>query len=386
VKIIFHHRIRSRDGQYVHLREMVDAFTASGHEIHLVGPHIAEQGSFGQGGTLTAWVRRTMPGWFGESVELLYAVWAGLRLLLTILMRRPDFVYERFNLFSPSGVVVCRLLRVPLVLEINAPLLEERIANGGITLRAIARWSQLLTWRWATLCCPVSAVLAGIVGKAGVPVDRIMVRHNGIDPSRFHSDRSREDAKRRLGLEGQCVMGFVGFLRDWHRVDRIIDVMATHALPVTSHLVIAGDGPALEGLKAQAERLGLADRVTFLGLVHWSKVPDLLACFDIALQPAVTSYASPLKLIEYLASGLAILAPNQDNIRELIKHGVNGWIFNDDSSESLASELGLLCRDSELRSVLRRGARDSIDAMGLTWEKNAEAVVDRIVAMRRHSS
>jgi glycosyltransferase involved in cell wall biosynthesis len=376
LKILFHHRIRSQDGQYVHLREMVEAFSALGHDVRLVGPKISERNAFGKGGSTTAWVRRTLPAWVGECVELTYAIWAAVRLFSRLLIDRPAFVYERFNLFSPAGVIVCRWLSVPLVLEINSPLYEERDSNGGVGLKSIAEWSQRFTWRWASLCCPVSAVLGHIVHAAGVPCERILVRHNGIDPTRFNTQLDRVEARKRRGLQGRCVLGFIGFLREWHRVDRIVNVMAQRELPVETHLVIAGDGPALEGLKAQVVRCGLQDRVTFLGLVHWSEVPDLLACFDIALQPAVTPYASPLKLIEYLACGLAILAPDQDNIRELIVHGENGWIFDAASSESLAAELRILCDDPALRDRLGRGAQDTVDALGLTWRHNAQAVID----------
>jgi glycosyltransferase involved in cell wall biosynthesis len=230
----------------------------------------------------------------------------------------------------------------------------------------------------ASVCCPVSQVLADRVVAAGVPVDRILVRHNGIDPDRFHAGRDRELAKASLGLQGKCVLGFVGFLRDWHRVDRVVRVLADGVLPQETHLLIAGDGPALPALKALCRDLQVESRVTFLGLVHWRDVPGVLAAFDIALQPAVTDYASPLKLIEYLACGLPVVAPGQENIRELIDDGANGWILRDNSVKGLSEALLALCLDLELRARLGVAAAQTIQRRGLTWTENARAVVARI--------
>jgi len=380
MRIIFHHRIRSRDGQYVHLREMLEAFSAIGNEVTLVGPRIKDDTAFGHGGSAISWVRSHLPKWFGEIVELCYGVWAAVRLLMFVKSYRPDFVYERFNLFAPAGVLVCRLLRVPIVMEINAPLYEERLANGGLALKKLARWSQSLSWRWATLCCPVSQVLANSVMATGVPAERVLVRHNGIDPERYHPGIDRESAKNALGLSGKCVLGFIGFLREWHRVDRVIEVFATTDLPPEAHLLIAGDGPALPDLRNLCRELQVEDRVTFLGLVHWRDVPEVLAAFDIALQPAVTAYASPLKLIEYLACGLPVVAPAQENIQELIEHGRNGWVLEDSSVNGLGLALRRLCSDSELRARLGNAAALTIQERELTWTANARAVVAKISA------
>lgn len=104
-----------------------------------------------------------------------------------------------------------------------------------------------------------------------------------------------DGAKMRLGLEGAVVLGFTGFVRDWH-VHRIIDWMASPQAPQGTHLLVVGDGPVRAELEAQAQRLGLADRVTFTGVIHRDQVPSFVAAFDMALQlHVVTPYASPLK-------------------------------------------------------------------------------------------
>jgi glycosyltransferase involved in cell wall biosynthesis len=104
------------------------------------------------------------------------------------------------------------------------------------------------------------------------------------------------------------------------------------------------------------------------------RVPATLAAFDVALQPAVVDYASPLKLFEYLALGLPIIAPDSPNIREVLTDGVNGALFRNGDGASFMQCLSRVCGDAELRASLSRSARATIDAQGLTWRRNAQRV------------
>jgi glycosyltransferase involved in cell wall biosynthesis len=69
----------------------------------------------------------------------------------------------------------------------------------------------------------------------------------------------------------------------------------------------------------------LQERVTFTGVVPRERIPEYVAAFDIALQPAVVPYASPLKVFEYLALGKAIVAPRQPNIEEILTDRLNAF-------------------------------------------------------------
>lgn len=382
-RILFHHRIRSKDGQYVHLSELRAAFEALGCDVHLVGPRVLETASFGAGGGATDGLRQRLPGALTELLELAYAVAALPRLLLAMLRLRPDFVYERFNLFFPIGALACRLLGVPYAVEINSPLYEERSAHGGIALRRIARWSQRVVWRNADLALPVTQVLAGTVRDYGAAVSRILVLHNGVDRAHFFP-RDTAQCRRTVGIAVDALLvGFVGFVRDWHRVDRVIDALASGRLPAGATLAVVGDGPAVPALRAHAARRGVADRVVFAGLVPRDRIADWVGAFDVALQPAVTAYASPLKLIEYLACGKTILAPAQPNIAELLEHERNALLFDDTDDDAFAAALQRLCEDAALRDRLARGAAATIDRLELTWLDNARRIVERMPARGR---
>ncbi|HSI23367.1 MAG TPA: glycosyltransferase family 4 protein [Methylophilaceae bacterium] len=374
MKILYHHRIRSKDGQYVHVEEMINALKALGHEIVLVAPAAMEKEEFGADAGMVAWMKRHLPCMLYELLELAYAVLAYIRLQRAVREHRPDCLYERYNLFLPAGVWLKRRYGLPMLLEVNAPLYQERARYDGIALKRLAQWTQHFAWRGADYVLPVTRVLGDMVAAAGVAEGHIRVIPNGIDPARFSDAPDTETAKRMLGLQGKLVLGFTGFLRDWHGLDGVIDLIARDDADAARHLLVVGDGPARATLEAQARQLGIADRLTITGVVARDDIARHVAAFDIALQPAVVAYASPLKLFEYLALGRAIVAPAQANILEILSDGQNAVLFEPGNPEALAAAIERVSRDAELRQRIAAGARASIAEQGLTWHRNAERV------------
>ena len=375
MKILYHHRIRSKDGQYVHVEEMILALRSLGHEVIIVAPAAMENEDFGADAGAVAWMKRHLPKWIYELLELSYSLVAYWRLRRAVREHRPDCLYERYNLFLPAGVWLKRRYDLPMLLEVNAPLFEERARYDGLSLKRLARWSEAYAWRGADYALPVTRVLGAKVVAAGVPESRICVIPNGINLERFGAAPDTTAAKRALGLEGRLVLGFTGFVRDWHGIDSVIDLIAHDSVDALRHLLMVGDGPARAGLEAQAKRLGVSDRVTFTGVVNRDEVARYVAAFDIALQPAVVEYASPLKLFEYLMLGRAIVAPAQANILEVLTDGKNAVLFDPACTGGLAEAIEQVSRDAELRQRIARGARAAIDEQGLTWVRNAERVI-----------
>jgi glycosyltransferase involved in cell wall biosynthesis len=201
-----------------------------------------------------------------------------------------------------------------------------------------------------------------------------MVIPNGVNEAHFQRAPSTSAAKARLGLAGRLVLGFTGFVRDWHGVDRVVRWMHDSA-PSSVHLLVVGDGPARAGLEALAAELDVAERVTFTGVVERAEVPAHVAAFDIALQPAVVGYASPLKLFEYMALGKAIVAPRQPNVEEVLIDGSNALLFDAGNARGLQVALERLVGDAALRSALGAEAARTISRQGFSWRENARRVV-----------
>lgn len=367
MRILYSHRIQSRDGQSVHVEELVHAFRAAGHEVMVVGPGAYEKAEFGGESSLIATIRRLLPGFARELAELAYNIPATLRLARAFRAFRPDFVYERYNLYFLAGSMLARWSATPVFLEVNSPLAEERSKFGGLTLRRLAFAVERFTWRSPARVLPVTRVLGQTVIEAGVPADRIRIVPNGIVLDRFPPRPPRGD-------QTQVVLGFVGFVRDWHGLDTVIAALADEAAATNVSLVIVGDGPARAALEQQSVALGIADRVRFSGLVPQDQVANRVMAFDIALQPGVTPYASPLKIFDYMAAGCAIAAPDQPNIREILRHEHTALLFDPDSHASRWDAINRLIRDPALRRRLGAAARAELEHQSYTWAGNAARI------------
>jgi glycosyltransferase involved in cell wall biosynthesis len=174
-------------------------------------------------------------------------------------------------------------------------------------------------------------------------------------------------------------------MREWHGLDRVLDRMASSG-DGSLHAVFVGEGPARAGLEARARELKLDQRVTFTGIVGRHDIGRYVMAFDIALQPDVVAYASPLKLFEYMACGCAIVAPDAANIREVLTDDENAILFDHNDSASFGRAIDRLAADAKLRVRLGHAASVTIERRGLTWRRNAERVCELIIALHPQDS
>lgn len=375
MKILYHHRIRSRDGQFVHVSEVIEALTKLGHEVVVVGPVIVDDASEDLGAGWVARFKKLAPAAIYELIEFSYSFLDLVRLVRAIRRHRPDFIYERYNLFFLSGVWARRLFDLPLLLEVNAPLAQERELYGGLAMRRFAFWAEGYTWRKADRIFPVTQVLGRMIEDRGASSGRIEVITNGVRADVFSSKGRGGKNGRGTRKRDMIDIGFVGYLRAWHRLDRVISLLARECEPRT-HLIIVGDGPARQKLEVQAREDGVADKVEFVGVKNRGEIAGHVACFDIALQPSVVDYASPLKLQEYMAMGCAIVAPDKANIREVLVDGDNAILFDPDDDDSFEDAVKELCADADLRRRLGAQAVQTVRAKGLTWDRNAQRIIE----------
>lgn len=229
---------------------------------------------------------------------------------------------------------------------------------------------QNYTWRNATHCLPVSDVLAEHLRAVGVKEANITVVHNGVQQGFIDEMLATElDSDK-----NEIVIGFTGFIHPWHGMDKAIDAIAQHKeLPLK--LICVGDGSILPDLKQQAATLGVADKVEFKGLVTRDKVLDYVKQFDIALQPDVTPYASPLKMFEYMAVGSLIVAPDSANIREILSDDT-ALFFEQGNQTQFQAALEKAITGHSDNIDKRKAVQQSIISKQFVWQQNAKRVVE----------
>jgi glycosyltransferase involved in cell wall biosynthesis len=375
MKILYHHRTASRDGQSTHITEMINGLRAQGHVVIESSPKVL---SASEAGGSPGWVGRlkaVLPRLIYEIAEIGYS-WVAFRgLRSAIKLERPNGIYERYNLYLFAGVWAKKLYKLPLILEVNAPMAVERRQYGGLSMPRIADWAELYVWKCADVILPVTQVLADYMVAKGVESKRIHVIPNAINEEHYKNLPTQDAAKENLGLQGRLVVGFTGFVREWDRLDRIMAWIARRAAEHNVHLLVIGDGPARSEIEVCAVQLGVADRLTFTGAVPREAVPGLSMAFDIALQTALVPYASPLCLFEYLALGKAIVAPDQPNHHEILKADLNAVLYAPENENGIEDALDKLCTDIVFRRLIATNAREVIAMKQLTWRAHADKVV-----------
>lgn len=366
MKILYHHRIASKDGQFVHIDEIVRSLIEQGHDVTVIGPDVAESGDFGHDGGFVTKLKQKLPKAVYELMELGYSAIAAFKLIKQIKKDRPDAIYERYNLYQPAGIIISKIFKIPLILEVNAPLKEERERfSGGLGLPAFAKAVENFTWRGADHVLPVTDVLAEHLRKVKVPEGRITVIHNGIRQQVLERFENRDVHEKQT-----VTIGFVGFMHLTCGVEKAIDVLARHP-DKELRLVCVGNGNVVDELKAQAERLGVAEKVEFTGLLGREEVFERVKDFDITLQPAVTEYASPLKMFEYMVARSLIVAPRMKNIEEILDDET-AILFEDGQFESALEEA---VKNFGQHGAKRDAAFNRLKERGFIWQKNAERIV-----------
>lgn len=380
MKILYHHRTQAEDGQAVHIRSLIGAFRSLGHEVReeALVPRtvVKESAPSATGDERDAWpLMKYVPKFAREVAEYAYSLPAAKRLIRAHAQFGSDLIYERYAFGNTAGIRASKELGVPMVLEVNAPMVHELSRTRGLAFPRWARRVERRIFQSATRVSVVTSVLGDMVEEYGVPRERIVVTPNGVQMDLFDNP-SRQAARADLGMsevEGP-VLGFVGYFREWHRLDMVMEALGKEGL-TGAHLVLVGYGPAEQRLRRAAAQFGVGERVHFPGPRRHADIPGVLPAFDVGLVPAINAYASPLKLQEYMAAGLPTVAPDQANLREVLVHGENGLLFEPGNAEALIASLRGLVRDADLRGRLGAAARRTILERDLTWDGIASRVI-----------
>lgn len=351
-------------GASVHLAEIVGALAAEGVDVLVLASVIAPESPPSEPNvTLEALPGERKRASVDERVDgdAALADWLVSRLRAFA----ADAVYERIALHSAAGTTAARALGIPHIVELNAPLPEEAARYRQLERPADAERLERETLAGADLVLPVSSPLALYASERGAR--RVEVTPNAAVPERFAGFPARTPAARPLAV-------FCGALRPWHGVETIADawsLLGGSAPP----LRVIGDGPGRDVMAAAGAQM--------VGAVPHEDVPALLADAEIGLapySPDAPAYFSPLKLFDYLAAGLAVVAADIPGVRDVT--GETGAVLiPPGDAPALAAAVETLVRDADERLRLGQAAR--LLAAEHTWQRRGQRIVDAVGELRR---
>jgi glycosyltransferase involved in cell wall biosynthesis len=287
-----------------------------------------------------------------------------------------DLVYERYSLWSYAGMDYAHFRKVPGILEVNAPLIEEQAAYRSLIDRASAEHVAARVFNSTTLLFAVSKEVAAYLERYLISQSSVYVVPNGVNPDRFPSILAPSCPS----TPSTFTVGFVGSLKPWHGLPVLVEAFAMlHQQIPNTRLLIVGDGTERADLVANLSARSLLEAAHLTGAVPPSEVPGLIASMDVAVAPYPSEsrfYFSPLKVYEYMAAGVPVVASQIGQLEELIQDGVNGILCPPGDAIALTETLKHLYWNPQLRDYLGEVGRATV-LQNYTWD----AIVQRLLSL-----
>ncbi len=265
---------------------------------------------------------------FRESLCLSYnfrfvwTVWKQLR------NRKPKILYQRHGRFVFVGVMLSRLLRVPLFLEYQNSELWRAQNWDPARFLFLLKDCEELSLKGTATGVVLSEVLRQELLAWGMDDDNIVLTPAAVDPKKFQPGAEAEQVRREFGFQPEhVVMGFVGSFSYWHgipviegAVRRLLSTDEGRRANSRLRFLLVGDGILRQQLKESLQEAGCSDFVTFTGAIPHDRVRGVLDASDVLLSPHVPLqggqrfFGSPSKLFEYMAMGKAIIASDLEQL------------------------------------------------------------------------
>jgi glycosyltransferase involved in cell wall biosynthesis len=247
-------------------------------------------------------------------------------------------------------------------------VIHERgaIFRKGISFSFYRFFLRLLHRRAAAIIANSQAIASELASKASIKPERINVIYNPVDFGVFASQKiSRKQARENLGVSDEdFVVGFVGRLHPVKGVDILIKAFLL-ILQQSPHylLVLAGDGPQRKSLEQMTTKLGVSDRVRFLGMRD--DVPQIMAAFDIGVVPSRQEPFGRVA-VEFMRMKVPVICSGADGLAELVHDGQTGIVVPKNSPEHICKAIQKLTKDEKLRRQLTEAAYAFSEHFGIT--------------------
>jgi glycosyltransferase involved in cell wall biosynthesis len=358
-------RVPGRTGGSVHVLEVARGLAARGHEVHVVVHREAGRPDEDSGDGVF-WHR---VAWRPDHRLFRFRARAAVEGIVRSV--RPQALMERYYNFGGEGILAAERSAIPSLLEVNSPVVDHpgsvKAALDAMALvRPLRRRRERLCRAATALVAPLVEIVPDFARAKTVKVSW------GANVDAFHPSRRRAGTRAALGVpDGAAAVLFSGSFRPWHGVPVLEAAARRLADRADLYFLLAGGPAAAAGAGYRGRRLGS---------LAYEKMPELVASADVGVAPYDTRrlrqlrlgfYWSPLKIFEYMASGLPTVTIPRAPLDEIVRAEREGLHFREGDEADLARVLERLAADAALRARLGAQARARV-VESYSWARHCE--------------
>jgi glycosyltransferase involved in cell wall biosynthesis len=305
----------------------------------------------------------------------------------------PDVVLERYYNFGGEGVRAAARLGIPAVLEVNSPVMDhpgslKAAIDRALLFRPLRRLREGQCRRAAALVTPLPSIL-----PPSVPREKVFPIHWGANVDAFRPGLEPRGAAAALPFPPDSrVAVFAGSFRRWHGAQGLVRAAARVVGGPNGSLarfLFLGDGPEMSRVRRLIQRHGLGEHVHLAGAVPYREMPYHLARGHVGVAPFEPSrhgqlrlgfYWSPLKIFEYMASGLPVVTLDVKPLSEVVRADSEGILVREGDDHGLAEAIRSLLASPERAAAMGRAGRERV-VEHYSWERHCEKlerVLDRV--------
>ena len=384
MNILYNHRTQGKAVERVHILGVVNALRKMGNNVDVMSVPGVDifQKQEKQVPTNTAvnfsvlsFLSSRVHGSIFELFELLYNFVLLFRLLSYFRNKNVDFVYERYSLYMFVTVLLCKILRKKIILEINDSVAVSRVrtCHFKFMARLIERW----VLKNATGLVIISNNFKNTLVEAYGDIADYVISPNAVDSDLFIPDINKVKLIReKYKLDNEAVIcGFTGAFLRWHGIDWFVN-KAIKRITENNNLILllVGDGELFTQIKSDVVSAGLEKRIILTGRVSHDEIANYLGVMDFAIMPDSNEYGSPMKLFEYMSCGLGTVIPAYDPVKECVENNVNGWLTDIGDQDSFINKVMAVSFDRKVFNEIGENASSYIKS-NRQWTDNAEQLL-----------
>ena len=362
-------------GGTIHLIEQAENLVRLGHRVTIYAP---------SGGRLpracTADIRylpAPLSGWIRQGI---FDFFLFLTLFLACLRGCVSIIHVRQMGYSISTLTAAKLWKIPHVLEVNGILRDEmpdlsKVRGFWLDICALFNLKRSHAYTTTT-----SEHIERLEELYDADRSKATVIPCGVNVELFRPG-DKNAARRELAIpQDDFVLIHVGSLYNWRGVERLLEGLARIGGRIESwRLLLVGDGAERPALEACAKQLGIAEMVGFVGLVDYALVPHYLVASDIGVvfyTPTRSVPGDPMKIYEYMACGLPVLASSFPRYGDLVLDAGAGLVVDSEDPLALAEAVVQMATAPEKRRAFgEAGVRAAADHSWLTRTRVLETVL-----------